>query len=136
MRISATVTTGNVRVGTLSLSGSTVSGPPRRSSCAPPAAKRRWAASSVAPARSAHSECARFLRPCPARFSRGGASRNLLSGALANDQGHQRFLRVQAVLGLVPHPPPRPLQHPLRDFLPLVRRPAVEDDCVPGRGAG
>src|SRR5437899_57054 len=71
--ISATVTSGNVRVGTLSWSGSTL---------------------------------------------------------LADHERHERLLRVQAVLGLVPDGRLGAVDDRFLDLLAVVGREAVQDDCV------
>ena len=68
-------------------------------------------------------------------------------GALAHQHRHQRLLHVQPVLGLVPHPRLRPLEHRLGHLFAAVGRQAVEEDrrrvgarhqrarprCSPGR---
>src|SRR5689334_20315940 len=52
------------------------------------------------------------------------------SRLLPDHERHNRLLRVQAVLGLVPHSRLRPVQDLLGDLLAPMRGQAVEDDGV------
>src|SRR6266550_4367160 len=54
-------------------------------------------------------------------------------GVLPNHECHQRLLRVQAVLGLVPHGRLRPVENVFRDLLAVVRGEAVQNDCIRAR---
>src|SRR5262249_46201735 len=54
--------------------------------------------------------------------------RNALTGASAEEEGKQRLLRVEAVLGLVPYGGVVAVDRARRDLLARMRGQAVEDD--------
>src|SRR4029450_3996416 len=58
----------------------------------------------------------------------GTLSRSGITRGLPDHERHERLLRVQAILRLVPDRRVRAVEDVLRDLLSVVRRQAVQDD--------